>query len=105
MDKEKLENILKETFDGHEEVLLIGKESKIYIDTKGEPVFLENISTPGLVIVHYEEYKPFKAEVLGKPHKYKYYCLGRSIDVSESRGFALAHKEIIAVDFFVEQKI
>ncbi len=102
MDKEKLENILSEIFKGKEEVLLIGKQSKIYINTKGEPVFLENVSLPGLLIISHEQDKPITVKILGEPRKYSYYCFGEEFGISESHGFALFYKEIVAVDFFRE---
>ncbi len=102
MDKEQLEDILKKTFENKEEVLFVGKEKKIYINTKGEPVFLENVSMPGLLIISYEQDSPSKAEVLGKPNDYTHYNLGQEIRVHESHGFAIIYKEIIAVDFLRE---
>ncbi len=102
MDKEQLEDILKKTFENKQEVLLVGKQSKLYINTKGEPVFLENVSLPGLLIISYENETPFKVETLGKPNNYTHYSLGSEIRVHESKGFAIVYKEIIAIDFLRE---
>ncbi|MEK6857657.1 MAG: hypothetical protein AABX39_03655 [Nanoarchaeota archaeon] len=105
MDKELLENILNKIFKDKQEVLLIGKENKIYIDSKGEPVFLENISLPGLLIISYEQNNPTSARILGEPKKYTHYNLGQEMRIHESHGFAIVYKEIVAVDFLREMNL